>query len=294
MFFPFMLFLLHGTVTSADDYCPEEKRVGDICYTKVAMTDTSPYGCMENCTYKKTFGIDSGLYCFKRGSLQVTQCGGETPYEIGGNLLVKCGSGVRALSCSQCGTTGAECEGNGNPDSECVLDSGKCVPRYNVTCGSGKEVHYCFECGRTPAECDSLQCTLDGENMCIPRYSEFDLEPFMDSTVELLTEVETSTTSGIVSPSSGSCGPISGGLCVASFVKILHGCYKKCKFNVKCWESCLQEKFCGMKKKCLPGGSCFNYLLSKVKALLHKIFPKASKHFDKVIDTFVDNIKCSK
>jgi len=287
MFFPFMLFLLHGTVTSADDYCPEEKRVGDICYTKVAMTDTSPYGCMENCTYKKTFGIDSGLYCFKRGSLQVTQCGGETPYEIGGNLLVKCGSGVRALSCSQCGTTGAECEGNGNPDSECVLDSGKCVPRYNVTCGSGKEVHYCFECGKTPAECDSLQCTLDGEDMCIPRNIEFDLEPFMDSAVELLTEVETNTTSEIVSPSSGSCGTISKGICLLNFRKVLHGCFKKCKFNRKCWTSCLEKTFCNMPSICLPGGSCFSWLINQVK----RIIPNPT--IDAIIDWIFDHIKCS-
>jgi len=261
----------------------------------VARTDTSQYGCMENCTYKKTFGIDSGLYCFKKGSLQVTNCGGERPYEIGYNLLVTCGSGILAPFCSQCGTMDAECEGIGNPDSECVLDSGTCVPRYDVTCGSGKEVSICLECGKTPAECDSLQCTwYNGEDMCIPRNTDFDLEPLLDTVVEILTVVETSTASGIVSPSSGSCGLISGGSCVVSFVKILHGCYKKCKFNVKCWEKCLQQKFCGMKKKCLPGGSCFNYLLSKVKPLLHKIFPKASKYFDKVIDTFVDNIKCSK
>jgi len=291
MFFPFMLFLLHGTVTSADDYCPEEKRVGNICYTKVAMTDTSPYGCMENCTYKKTFGIDSGLYCFKRGSLQVTQCGGETPYEIG---VVTCGSGILALSCSQCGTTGAECEGIGNPDSECVLDSGTCVPRYNVTCGSGKEVHYCFECGRTPAECDSLQCTLDGENMCIPRIIEFDLEPFMDSTLELLTEVETNTTSEIVSPSSGSCGLISKGYCVGKFGKVLYGCYKKCNLNAKCWMKCLKENICDMPTKCLPGGSCFSDLIAKIKKLVHKFLPKVPAYFDKIIDLIVESIKCSK
>jgi len=292
MFFPFMLFLLHGTVTSADDYCPEEKRVGNICYTKVAMTDTSPYGCMENCTYKKTFGIDSGLYCFKKGSLQVTQCGGETPHEIGDNLLVKCGSGIIVPFCFQCGTTDAECEGIGNPDSECVLDRGTCVPRYNVTCGSGKEVHYCFECGKTPAECDSLQCTLNGEDMCIPRNIEFDLEPFMDSAVELLTEVETNTTSEIVSPSSGSCGLISKAYCVGKFGKVLYGCYKKCKLNFKCWTKCLKENICDMPSKCLPGGSCFSWLLTKVNGILHKIgFPKK---FDKVIDHIVDFIKCPK
>jgi len=53
--------------------CPDEKTVGDTCYTKVAMIDTTEYGCMENCTYKKTQGSDSGLYCFKPGILPVTE-----------------------------------------------------------------------------------------------------------------------------------------------------------------------------------------------------------------------------
>jgi len=287
MFFPFMLLLLHGTITSADDYCPDEKRVGDICYTKVAMTDTSPYGCMENCTYKKTFGIDSGLYCFKRGSLQVTQCGGETPYEIGGNLLVTCGSGIFAPFCSQCGTTDAECEGNGNPDSECVFDNETCVPRYNVTCGSGKEVLYCFECGKTPAECDSLQCTLNREDMCVPRNIEFDLEPFMDSIVELLTEVETNTTSptpttSTVSPSSGSCSHLNKGICLYKFGKVLHGCYKKCKWGVKCWTQCLQKNVCTIPSTCLPGGSCFKWLLTKVKSIIN------NKTIDAIIDSVIE------
>jgi len=294
MFFPFMLFLLHGTVTSADKNCPLEKRVGDICYTRVAMTDTSQYGCMENCTYKKTYGIDSGLYCFMRGSLQVTQCGGETPYEIGENLLVKCGSGIIVPFCFQCGTTDAECEGIGNPDSECVLDRGTCVPRYNVTCGSEKEVPYCFECGRTPDECDSLQCKLDGGGMCIPRNIEFDLEPFMDSAAELLTEVETNITSGIVAPSSGSCNGISKAYCILKFGKVLHGCYKKCNLNKKCWTKCLKENICDMPTKCLPGGSCFSDLIAKIKKLVHKFLPKVPAYFDKIIDLIVESIKCSK
>merc|ERR1711962_1330708 len=72
MFFLFVFFLLHTSVTSAEE-CPDEKTVGNTCYTKVAMIDTTEYGCMENCTYKKTQGSDSGLYCFKHGILPVTE-----------------------------------------------------------------------------------------------------------------------------------------------------------------------------------------------------------------------------
>jgi len=37
------------------------------------MIDTTQHGCMENCTYKKTLGSDSGHYCFKHGILPVTE-----------------------------------------------------------------------------------------------------------------------------------------------------------------------------------------------------------------------------
>jgi len=77
MFFLLVFFVLHTAVTSGEN-CPEEKRVGDTCYTRVAMADTHQYGCMENCSYKKTNSSDTGLYCFKTGSLQVTECGNFT------------------------------------------------------------------------------------------------------------------------------------------------------------------------------------------------------------------------
>merc|ERR1711962_1370800 len=74
MFFLLVFFVLHTAVTSGEN-CPEQKRVGDTCYTRVAMTDTHQYGCKENCTYKKTNSSDTQLYCFKTGSLQVTENG---------------------------------------------------------------------------------------------------------------------------------------------------------------------------------------------------------------------------
>merc|ERR1711962_1872569 len=74
MFFLLVFFVLHTAVTSGEN-CPEQKRVGDTCYTRVAMTDTHQYGCKENCTYKKTNSSDTGLYCFKKGYLQVKKCG---------------------------------------------------------------------------------------------------------------------------------------------------------------------------------------------------------------------------
>merc|ERR1711962_675018 len=77
MFFLLVFFVLHTAVTSGEN-CPEQKRVGDTCYTRVAMTDTHQYGCKENCTYKKTNSSDTKLYCFKTGSLQVTECGNFT------------------------------------------------------------------------------------------------------------------------------------------------------------------------------------------------------------------------
>jgi len=74
IFHLFLTFLLQQTSA----YCPEEKTVGDICYTRVEYTDTAQYGCFEGCAYKKTEEQDSNeLYCFKKGSLPVTEteCG---------------------------------------------------------------------------------------------------------------------------------------------------------------------------------------------------------------------------
>merc|ERR1711962_1281310 len=62
-------FLLQQTWAA----CPEEKTVGDICYTRVDFTDTSQYGCIEGCTYKKTNDDESNkLFCFKKGPLPVS------------------------------------------------------------------------------------------------------------------------------------------------------------------------------------------------------------------------------
>jgi len=53
--------------------CPIEKTVGDTCYTRVAVMDTSQYGCYEGCIYKKTNDVESDKhYCFKKGSLPVS------------------------------------------------------------------------------------------------------------------------------------------------------------------------------------------------------------------------------
>jgi len=123
MFLLFVFFLVHTTIISGEE-CPEEKKVGDTCYTRVAMTDTHKYGCMENCTYRKTLGSDTGLYCFKPGSLHVTECG-QTAYPIG----VICGSGIRKENCSQCGDTKDNCEGNSSY-SDCIFTTnGTCIPR---------------------------------------------------------------------------------------------------------------------------------------------------------------------
>merc|ERR1711962_246037 len=123
MFLLFVFFVLPTTVISGEE-CPEEKKVGDTCYTRVAMTDTHKYGCMENCTYRKTLGSDTGLYCFKPGSLHVTECG-ETAYPIG----VMCGSGIRKENCSQCGDTKDNCEGS-SLYSDCIFTTnGTCIPR---------------------------------------------------------------------------------------------------------------------------------------------------------------------
>merc|ERR1711962_335400 len=77
MFFLLVFLVLCTAVTSGQN-CPKEKRVGDTCYTRVAMAHTHQHGCMENCSYKKTNSSDTGLYCFKTGSLQVTECGNFT------------------------------------------------------------------------------------------------------------------------------------------------------------------------------------------------------------------------
>jgi len=288
MFFPFILFLLHGTVTYADE-CPEEKRVGDICYTRVAMTETHQYGCMGNCTYKKTLGSDSGLYCFKKGSLQVTQCG-ETTNEIGYNPQVVCGSGNEAPYCNQCGTTEAECEGIGNPDSECILDNGTCVSRYNITCGNGMEMTFCAHCGKTSAECESLECVMEGEDLCGPRDIQFDIQLFMDSAEELLTEVETNSTAEIASLSSDSCGIISKSICLLNYGKVLKSCNKECNLGLQCWTSCLKENVCEIPIKCRPGGDCFNSILTQINKILEKM--GISPVLIEILDQVIENINC--
>merc|ERR1719153_1124744 len=53
--------------------CPIEKTVGDTCYTRVAVMDTSQYGCYGDCTYKKSNDEESDKhYCFKKGPLPVS------------------------------------------------------------------------------------------------------------------------------------------------------------------------------------------------------------------------------
>jgi len=164
MFLLFGFFLLHTTIISGEE-CPQEKKVGDICYTRVAMTDTHQYGCMENCTYKKTNSSDTGLYCFKTGSLQVTKCG-ETlpPFEV------TCGDGQREDSCNECPATVAGCT-----SFDCVFLDGKCKPKetlpiFGVTCGDGQREEFCNECPATEEGCTSIDCIFNFfDGKCEPR-----------------------------------------------------------------------------------------------------------------------------
>merc|ERR1712126_542930 len=77
MLFLFVSIFLHGMAMSGDPIdCPYNKKVGDTCYTRVKhSTPTQEYGCMQNCTYRKTSEPENGnLYCFKAGPLPVTEC----------------------------------------------------------------------------------------------------------------------------------------------------------------------------------------------------------------------------
>merc|ERR1712126_526786 len=155
-------FLFHAIVA---EECPVEKRVGDICYTRVAMTDTNQYGCMENCTYKKTNSSDTGLYCFKTGSLQVTKCG-ETLPPIG----VTCGDGQREDFCIECPATEEGCT-----SIDCVFSllDGKCesretLPVFGVICGDRQREIFCNECPATEEGCTSVDCKFEG-GKCEPR-----------------------------------------------------------------------------------------------------------------------------
>merc|ERR1711962_711791 len=133
MFILFVFFLLHTSVTSAEE-CPDEKKVGDTCYTRVAFIDTTQYGCMENCTYKKTNSSDTGHYCFKPGSLQVTECvytGTDTTgTDITGEVTQSVGSCVDCIK-DHC--------------TACIAD---CVPDpENPACIACVVADCIFECG---------------------------------------------------------------------------------------------------------------------------------------------------
>merc|ERR1711962_131026 len=376
MFFLFVFFLLHTSVTSTQE-CPDRKTVGNTCYTKVAMIDTTQYGCMENCTYKKTQGSDSGLYCFKRGILPVTESecvyngtdititenpgcveqpntqmvshgakgipdyfpfhsnsenvcahychavlpyceywtynyggkglcwlmttpgftypyggavtgnkactgAGAGPIEPGFDIGVTCGSGINEQFCFQCGISKDNCQGN-SPNSSCVLTpSGNCIPRkpaieiengLGVVCGSGTQEQFCFECGETKDKCQgnspNSSCVLTNSGNCIPRSptNEFDFGPYMGSVLESLEEFEDNTDSNILFPSPDSCVFFKKIKCLTKLGVGLAGCIS-CKRDVTCWRSCLKDKICGLSSYCLPGGSCFNDLLDKIKSAI--------------------------
>jgi len=170
MFFLLVFFVLHTAVTSGEN-CPEEKRVGDTCYTRVAMADTHQYGCMENCSYKKTNSSDTGLYCFKTGSLQVTECGNFTgAYQEEGFLKigVTCGSGVRREFCFQCGNTKDSCQGVGDhPDCiftssfNCIPNNRMCVPPFRPGPGPNGQDSLCYYFSNT-----LVNTWEDAENGC--------------------------------------------------------------------------------------------------------------------------------
>jgi len=163
-------FLFHAI---GAENCPEEKRVGDTCYTRVARADTHQYGCKENCTYKKTNSSDTGLYCFKRGSLQVTECGNFTGggYQEEGfiKIGVTCGSGVRREFCFLCQDTFDGCEGvSPHPDclwtisGNCIPNNRECVPPFRPGPGSdGDPNSYCYYFSNT-----LVNTWEDAENRC--------------------------------------------------------------------------------------------------------------------------------
>merc|ERR1711962_283961 len=228
MYLLLVFFLFHAIVA---EECPLEKRVGDICYTRVAMSPTHQYGCIENCTYKKTSGPDTGLYCFKTGSLQVTACGAG-PIEPGFDIGVTCGSGLEEEHCFQCGKDKDVCQGL-SPMSDCVFtDNSNCIPR--------------------------------------PTTNEFDFGQYMGFLNEALVEFEDNTNSDILFPSADSCSFFQKIKCLTELGVGLAGCVS-CKLNPTCWISCLKDKICGLSSYCLPGGPCFDDLFGKISSVLRNI-----------------------
>merc|ERR1712243_201492 len=77
MLFLFVLIVLqHMAMSKIQTDCPQTQKVGDTCYTRVEMTSTQKYGCMQDCIYRKTEEPENdNLYCFKSGPLPVTECG---------------------------------------------------------------------------------------------------------------------------------------------------------------------------------------------------------------------------
>merc|ERR1711962_847152 len=185
MFFLLVFLVLCTAVTSGQN-CPKEKRVGDTCYTRGAMAHTHQYGCMENCSYKKTNSSDTGLYCFKTGSLQVTECGNSTGggylEEAYINIGVTCGSDVRKDFCFQCGDTFDSCQGADlHPD--CILDNKTCIPNnrewvppFRPGPGTNGEPNsLCYYFSNT-----LVNSWMDAENGCLRRRSH--LAPVNNST----------------------------------------------------------------------------------------------------------------
>jgi len=303
MFVLLVFFLLDTSVTSAEE-CPEEKRVGDICYTKVAMAPTHQYGCIENCTYKKTDSSDTGLYCFKTGSLQVTECGGGF---IDSHKCSKdeylCGSGNCVPSCSVCGTTKAQCQGT-STTSACYLMDGQCVPRLgplligytpsDVKCGSGVKAPVCPDCGTTKPLCQGVSVNSDcvlQNGTCVPRRTVLDFGIFLDSFDEAFTKFETNTTdSGALDWSEdGFCWPWDIIKCMKEIGSVFWDC-KHCNVDVDCWIGCLREKICTIASKCRPGKSCWiGAVIDVIKKLLDTIF--GSQIVDKIIQE-IEGIIC--
>jgi len=59
-------------IVSANPFCCEVKKVGDVTYTLMSQEDTSGYGCKDNCVYSANNDPQS-KFCFKSGDKEV-QC----------------------------------------------------------------------------------------------------------------------------------------------------------------------------------------------------------------------------
>jgi len=135
---------------------------------------------------------------------------------------------------------------------------------------------YCSECVPLCADptdplciaCLDEECLASCGKICgIPTPGEFDIGIFMKNVEEIILELETNSTAEIISPSLDSCSTLHKASCIVQAGKAFVDC-RACKTDFNCWKKCLLEKLCKISSYCIPGGECYQYVLTKIEKLI--------------------------